>query len=370
MATEMKWDNQMHKPRFLVVACLVTLHQAVLPLAHSFADDEKQPGELTFIESFADEVATDTNTHSTSILSRDGRFVYVTRDYEDAVLVYTRNVATGKLTYQDCLRVRGPIYNMNGPQGMMLTLDNRFLYVAGFVDDTINVFSRDTKTGELLRVQTVEGGRSGVLGLRQVLRLLLSLDGKQLYALGNGDHTLVTFSRNPKTGMIELVDILQDDAAGLPVPGTDVVTTEQIEQATICDGLAYPFDMSMSPDGKFVYVASFGDSAISVFKRDQHSGALTQKQVIKAKIQNVIGLIFAMSVAVSPDGRNVYVGSKSDHLLVFERDPSHGTLTLSQVVEDDKNGVDGVRSPYCVAVNHRGDRVYVAGYDDDQGRRT
>jgi len=94
--------------------------------------------------------------------------------------------------------------------------------------------------------------------------------------------------------------------------------------------------LAVSPDGKNVYVASSGSDAIAVFRRDPRSGALTQPRgeggCIAAKGANgcapAIALDGPNSLAVSPDGRTVYATSRASNSIgAFRRDPKTGALT-------------------------------------------
>jgi DNA-binding beta-propeller fold protein YncE len=99
----------------------------------------------------------------------------------------------------------------------------------------------------------------------------------------------------------------------------------------------------VSPDGRNVYVASFGSNAVAVFARDKKTGVLAQLAGTDACVSRVFGancvdgealedasdvavsadgsagacadgeglLEFGGRVAVSPDGRNVYVASST-----------------------------------------------------------
>ncbi|MFN8163397.1 MAG: YncE family protein [Solirubrobacterales bacterium] len=94
--------------------------------------------------------------------------------------------------------------------------------------------------------------------------------------------------------------------------------------------------IALSPDGKNVYVASSGSDAIAIFRRDARTGTLTQPKgaagCIAAKgssdCATAVGLDGPNSVAVSPDGRNVYATSRASNTVsVFRRNPSTGALS-------------------------------------------
>jgi 6-phosphogluconolactonase (cycloisomerase 2 family) len=81
-------------------------------------------------------------------------------------------------------------------------------------------------------------------------------------------------------------------------------------------------DVAVSPDGKFVYTASYLASAVSVFERDLDTGQLTYRSTRT-------GLIAAFSVDVSSDNKHVYVASPSGNVVVaLSRNLTTGELTV------------------------------------------
>jgi DNA-binding beta-propeller fold protein YncE len=114
--------------------------------------------------------------------------------------------------------------------------------------------------------------------------------------------------------------------------------------------------IAISPDGKNVYVASGGSNAIAVFSRDRTTGALKQEKgkagCVAAKAAGhcgvAIGLIGPNSVAVSPDGRNVYATSREGaSLTTFIRNRKTGAL--KQLPPSASGCISGLPIPTCTA---------------------
>ena len=83
-------------------------------------------------------------------------------------------------------------------------------------------------------------------------------------------------------------------------------------------GLDGAVSVTVSPDGKQVYVASQYDSALAVFNRNATTGALIFVEVQRNGLGGVDGLDVATSVTVSPDGKHVYAaGQNDDAVAVF-----------------------------------------------------
>jgi DNA-binding beta-propeller fold protein YncE len=139
-----------------------------------------------------------------------------------------------------------------------------------------------------------------------------------------------------------------------------------------------PEDIAISPDGRHAYVASFGSHGIAVFSRARRTGRLEQLPGRRGCVRHEGGRFCGagramggpVSIAVSPDGRNVYVVSAgSDALSVFRRNGRTGVLTQlpggSGCVSQRPGGgcVVGraLNEPTSVAVSPDGAHVYVTG---------
>ena len=93
-----------------------------------------------------------------------------------------------------------------------------------------------------------------------------------------------------------------------------------------------PEDVAVSPDGRFVYVASYGNHAIAIFARNRRTGTLTQLPGRRGCIHHrpadprpgVCARARALggpaALTLSPGGQNLYVAAAgSNALSVFTR---------------------------------------------------
>ena len=158
---------------------------------------------------------------------------------------------------------------------------------------------------------------------------------------------MVAFNRDIETGTLTFAGMVQDGVGDV-------------------DGLSGVLSVVVSPDGKHVYTASLFDSAVSLFTRNKVTGVLTFKETYQDGMGGLDSLGQAASVAVSGDGRSVYVASiADDSVSVFDRDLVTGELTFVEVQQDEFGGVDGLDGAISVTVSPNDKNVYVVGLNDD-----
>ncbi|OUD11597.1 beta-propeller fold lactonase family protein [Thioflexithrix psekupsensis] len=128
------------------------------------------------------------------------------------------------------------------------------------------------------------------------------------------------------------------------------------------DGVAA---VAVSPDGQHLYAASVVSSAVAVFSRDVNNGSLQFLQHFTNTDISDSGLAGASAVKVSPDGRHVYVASRTDSAVtVLTRNSTTGLLTLVEIQKDNVNQATGLAGVSALAISPDGTRVYAAGTDD------
>jgi DNA-binding beta-propeller fold protein YncE len=153
----------------------------------------------------------------------------------------------------------------------------------------------------------------------------VSPDGRNVYVAASRSNAIAVFTRSASTGRLTQAS----GAAGCVAAG----------RANGCAGalgLNGPNSVAVSPDGRNVYATTFGSDTIDAFHRNLSTGALTQLGGGAGCVANAArpgcttarGLGGPDVVTVSPDGLNVYVGSfTGDTIAAFARNPSTGALT-------------------------------------------
>lgn len=281
-------------------------------------------------------------------VSPDGKHAYVANGIGSEVSVFRRDEVLGKLLFVQLLSD-----NLDGVDGLSEALgvavsgDGKFVYVASHTDDAVAVFSRDAVTGNLTFIEAKFDGLAGVNGLNGASFVAISPDTTNLYVASSDEDAVAVFTRNKTTGKLTFVEFKQIGSSG--------ITT-----------LAGAHGLAISPDGNQVYVVSLNDDALTTFARDPVTGRLTLIEAFSDGQNGVNGLSEPMCVAVSPDGKQVYTVAEFDNaLMVFNRDPATGKLTVVETLTDGQNGVDGLSLPLAVALSPDGQFVYASGTGDD-----
>jgi DNA-binding beta-propeller fold protein YncE len=145
----------------------------------------------------------------------------------------------------------------------------------------------------------------------------VSPNGANVYVASALSNSLTTFTRASSTG--QLAQLTGTSACVINVLAVG---------CSLGRMLSDPEGLAVSPDGASVYVTAFVSGALDVFNRNADSGAVTQEPrapgcLVGTPTPGCLlgrGLRGASSVAVSPDGRNVYSAAfGSDSVGIFRR---------------------------------------------------
>lgn len=252
--------------------------------------------------------------------------------------------------------VPGPITTASTPYDVAVSPDGKHLYVTSQANSRLLVYERDAN-GDLTLVQSYfEADLSAPYGVA------ISPDGLHVFVTSIGHSALHILSRDPEFGTVTTLDVIHDG---------DLVWCSP-DPPYLClyvDGLDAPDGIAVSPDGRNIYVASTGDNAVSIFRREVPTGTVTYRHRVKEGVGSVVGLQEAKDVAVSPDGSHVYVAASDSNepgsdgaLTVFSRDPESGWLTYVESYPD--TGAFLLGGASSVAVSPDGAQVYAASSQD------
>lgn len=294
-------------------------------------------------------------------LSPDGAFAYVTSEALDSVLVFQRLATNGRLVPVARYDIDAPGFETAGlatPLDVVVSPDGRHVYVAASEAGAVVVMARDAVTGTLTFLENQDDTGAAGANLGGVRRLQISADGNHLYAAGALAGALVTFSRDPATGALT---VLEAEVNGVDDPDD---TGDAVES------MIRPAGLALSADDSQVYVASrFGD-AVQVFDRDddpasEDFGRLRFVTAYRDGALGIVGLDGAFNIGVSADNAHVYVAAEAENAIVlFDRNPD-GTLQQRAVwarQSPDRPGLLGVQG---LAISPDGLEVFAGGFADN-----
>jgi DNA-binding beta-propeller fold protein YncE len=258
-------------------------------------------------------------------VSPDGRNVYVASSESNAVAIFKRSKKTGKLTQLSgkagCIAAEGAggcatAVGLDGPNSVAVSADGRNVYATSRNSSSITAFRRSPKTGMLAQLPGAEGcltqlpQPTPICGSGRALLgpdvVVVSGDGKNVYAGSFFGNAVAVFARNPATGGLAQ----PTGAAGCIAEAASGGCATAVALGAV-EGLA------ISADGGAVYAGAALSNALTVLTRDPATGALTQATggsgcIVNATLAGCatgVQLSGADAVAVSPKGGDVYVTS-------------------------------------------------------------
>lgn len=221
------------------------------------------------------------------------------------------------------------------PRSAVAHPSGRFVFVAQRASNAISVFQHDAPTGRVseLAVSATAGSDPS--------QVLLSADGNVLYVISQNNVHVEAFAVSPTGSLSSLGTLALEDGAwaGELSPDGSVlwvtnVTTNTLRAVTlspathaplsagapVSTGLA-PTDVSVSRDGRFLYVNCQLGNRIDVFALDPLTGHPSRNQIQTAGNQPV-------AITLAPSGKFLYASGSVDSLLrTYAVDRTTGRLT-------------------------------------------
>lgn len=229
------------------------------------------------------------------------------------------------------------------------------LYATSIVEDSITAFDvseSDIEVQPTLGLARIVQNAASCIptATRECLANLVnprgvatSPDGRHVYVAVESSSRIAVFTRLIGSAVINRVQELVDDGNGGPL-------------------LANPFDVAVSPDGRFVYALSGTEDGITIFSRDAGTGLLTFVGTVPQGI-DADGIGGGRSVEVSPDGIGLYYVNSAAQVVVFARNTATGLLTFDRRVGGGFSGLTSVG----LAISPDSEHVYVQNGNQDAG---
>jgi DNA-binding beta-propeller fold protein YncE len=255
------------------------------------------------------------------VVSHDGRDVYTGSFVGNTVAAFARHnggalqqlFGTGGCISQGGAGGCATALAMTNVEGLAISGDGNNVYAAAPGSNAVDVLARDPSTGSLTQLAGGAGcftnapltGCTTGRWLGGADAAAVSPDGKSVYITALFTNSVANFSRSTSTGKLA-------QASGTTGCAIYVLAVA----CTLGRTLIGPEGSAVSPDGANVYVASYLPGSIDVFDRDASTSGLIEKPrkpgcLIDPRFDCVHAQAMrgASSVAVSPDGKNVYVAA-------------------------------------------------------------
>ncbi len=354
-------------------------------------------------------------------LSADGTSLYAAAVGDDAVARFDRDLATGALTFGDCITGEtasndtacsaigaatptGADSGLDGIRAVAVSADGTSLYAVSPEDDAVARFDRDPATGVLTYQGCITGetesGPAGTnactliasataggadSGLDAPFAVALSANGTSLYVASLGDDAVVRFTRDPATGTLTYEGCVTGETASGPTGSGACVQIPSASTNGAGSGLDEAFTLAVSSDGTSLYAVSERDDAVAHFARNPDTGALTHQGCITGETESGptgtnacvqiasatsggtnSGLDKLRSLAVSADGTSAYAASPADDAVArFDREPMTGALTYQGCITAEiETGPTGTRA--CARIGSATSNGTSSGVDNPQ----
>lgn len=216
--------------------------------------------------------------------------------------------------------------------GLVVTRDGRYVYAAVRDSGAVVVFRREPRTGVLRQLDGPLGCVGGALAdgcspgrnLAGARALTLSPDDRSVYVAGAGG--LAVLARDPQTGALRQLS------------GRRGCVTES-GQDGCADGraVATALWVAAGPEGRSLYVLGRSD-AVAAFRRHPRTGAVRQRKGARGCVRENRpglpllgcapgrGLGATRAAAITRSGRTLYVGGLDGAVTTFRRNPHSGTI--------------------------------------------
>ncbi|MBM3786024.1 MAG: lactonase family protein [Acidobacteria bacterium] len=175
-----------------------------------------------------------------------GRFVLVNDLSLDRTFVYRLDRAERQLYATSAPGVAQP---GDGPRHLAFHPNGRFLYVINELSNTVAAWTWDAETGGMQRIQTISTLPDWYRGINTTAQILVSADGRFVYASNRGHDSIAVFRCDAQTGRL----------------------TEVSRHWTLGET---PRNFNIDPSGRFMYVAHQNTDNLVVFKIDSATGML------------------------------------------------------------------------------------------------
>ena len=226
------------------------------------------------------------------VMSPDNKFIYVSTFYTGKIFQFKLNAQTGSLTYVNSFMFPEYYNNFN-----LLSISNQYIFLISSYPYSLVMLKRDTVSGSVSAIgswKTIPGFNY----LQKVNDMDVSSDGNNLYLVDDEYQLLANYK----------IDKLHDTLQFLQVFSYD---------NNHIDGLKMINGVKVRNDGTFVLTSSTGNSSIGLYYRSPVDGFLTYIYDFTEPENNFDGLDGITSIQISHKDRNLYVTSDKEESIAY-----------------------------------------------------
>lgn len=198
--------------------------------------------------------------------SPDGRFALVPDLGLDQIVIYKINLDGPSITPHGVAEsVPG-----GGPRHMRFSPDGRFIYLLNELSLSVTAFSWNADAGTATRLDTVPALSEEVKAMEvfnSAAEIVVHPSGQFVYSSNRGHDTVTVFRTEPSTAAMAVTQVQ-------PVRG------------------AFPRNINLSPEGKWLLAAGADSNTISVHAVNQETGQLTYQTKGVINVPSPICILF------------------------------------------------------------------------------
>ncbi|MEM6278014.1 MAG: lactonase family protein [Verrucomicrobiota bacterium] len=199
--------------------------------------------------------------------SPDGKYAFVPDLGMDGIVIYKVDPETPAITKHSFAEsVPG-----GGPRHMRFSVDGKFIYLLNELSLSVTTFSWDPETGEAKQLSTTPALSEEVKAaenFNSAAEILVHPSGRFVYSSNRGHDTVSVYGAETSTGKLDVVQVQ-------PIRG------------------AFPRNINLSPDAKWLLAAGADSNTVAVHAVDQDTGKLTYQRGHIINVPSPICILFA-----------------------------------------------------------------------------
>ncbi|MFN6088960.1 MAG: beta-propeller fold lactonase family protein [Cyclobacteriaceae bacterium] len=243
------------------------------------------------------------NSVSGIVISHDSNYLYATLSASEYILIFRRDINTGRLIFLDAPPLLDPrSVAFVGKRKLLISPDDQYVYINDVFK--LQIFKRSISTGSLSLVNN-EWIESEVIS-----DILLTADGKHLYWVAFGNTKVMAFDRNSITGLVSPIQEYFLSPLGL-------------------NGI---FSVAITPDESHIYLGT--RIGLAQLDRNTATGLLSFSSRFIYPTPELLpfysnGPVEVVSLIVNQQGNRLYASANAGgNFSSYAIEPLTGALTL------------------------------------------